>query len=123
MSHGERTSVDLKIKELRKARKVTQQDFASRLSVDVKTVSNWERGETTMSAEQLWNCAVALDSDPNTILGWPSAEPEAHDPVQSQLLHAYDSLNEEGREVAVNVVSGLAGTYPQEPPEVQAESA
>ena len=115
--------MDLKIKELRKARKVTQQDFASRLSVDVKTVSNWERGETTMSAEQLWNCAVALDSDPNTILGWPTDEPAAHDPAHDQLLHAYDSLNEEGREVAVNVVSGLAGTYPQEPPEVQAESA
>ena len=50
-------------------------------------------------------------------MGWyidhPREESTPAPPGGSRLMSAYNALSEEGREVAVNVVSGLTATYPQ----------
>lgn len=107
----------LMLKEIRKKAGVTQTSLAKELGVDTKTVGNWERGETIPNALQVWACAVALGTDPNSVLGWYEEHPRdalPADEAHRQIVSAYDSLSEEGREVAVNVVSGMSATYPQE---------
>lgn len=62
--------MDLRIRELRREAKVTQAELAKLISVDTKTIGNWERGATEPDAKQVWDCAVALKCTPNDILGW-----------------------------------------------------
>ena len=109
-------TVRLMLREIRKKAGVTQIDLAKELGVDAKTVGNWERGETIPNAVQVWACAVALGTDPNEVLGWYEEHPRQSAPpddAHAAIVSAYDSLSAEGREVAVNVVAGMAATYPQ----------
>lgn len=110
--------MEIAIKKLRKQKRMSQTDLAESVGVNLRTVGAWERGETIPNALQVWACAVALGTDPNEVLGWYEEHPRASsappDGAHRQILDAYDSLSEEGREVAVNVVSGMARTYPQE---------
>ena len=111
--------MNLCLKRIRKENGISQADLAKRLSVDIKTVGNWERGKTIPDAEQVWNCAVALGCTPNDLCDWYATHPREGDAPASQgerrLVSAYDALSEEGREVAENVVTGLLATYPQRP--------
>lgn len=110
--------MEIAIKKLRKQKRMSQTDLAESVGVNLRTVGAWERGETIPNALQVWACAVALGTDPNEVLGWYEEHPRASsappDDAHRQILDAYDSLSEEGREVAVNVVSGMTRTYPQE---------
>ena len=106
----------LMLKEIRKKAGVTQTSLAKELGVDTKTVGNWERGETIPNALQVWACAVALETDPNSVLGWYEEHPMeaiAPDPAHRGLVESYDSLSEEGREVADSVMAGLRVTHPK----------
>ena len=49
--------MNLKLKQVRKENGYSQADLADALSVDIKTVGNWERGKTLPDIEQLWKCA------------------------------------------------------------------
>lgn len=107
----------IRLMELRKAAGYKNRDeFAAKLGVNKYTYRSWESGAAMMNAEQVWACAVALGTDPNEVLGWYEEHPRAAAPpddAHRQIVAAFDDLSEEGREVAVNVVSGMARTYPQ----------
>lgn len=62
--------MELRIRELRKAKGLSQTELATMLGVSLRTVGSWERGENSPDAEQVFNCARALDCTPNDILGW-----------------------------------------------------
>lgn len=68
--------MNLCLKTIRKENGISQADLAKRLSVDIKTVGNWERGKTIPDAEQVWNCAVVLGCSPNDICGWYIDHPD-----------------------------------------------
>ena len=108
--------MEIAIKRLRKAKRMSQTDLAEQVGVNLRTVGAWERGETIPNAVQVWACAVALGTDPNEVLGWYEEHPRQSAPpddAHAAIVSAYDSLSAEGREVAVNVVAGMAATYPQ----------
>lgn len=120
--------MEIAIKRLRKQKRMSQTELAESVGVNLRTVGAWERGETIPNALQIWACAVALGTDPNEVLGWYEEHPRAAAPPDEgheQIVSAYDSLSEEGREVAVNVVSGLSARYPQgrDQPQVVAQDA
>lgn len=109
-------TVRLMIRDVRKKAGITQLGLAKEIGVDTKTIGNWERGETIPNAAQVWACAVALGTDPNTVLGWYEEHPReapAPDPAHRGLVESYDSLSEEGREVADSVMAGLRVTHPK----------
>lgn len=84
--------MNLRLLELRKAKDLTQSEFAKAVGVSPKTVWNWESGQTYPDAEQLWNCAEALDCTPNEILGWyetHSREPVLEDAFERELVDCY----------------------------------
>ena len=106
----------LKIKELRKESRMSQTELAEAIGSSLRTVGAWERGENVPNAEQVWACAVALGTDPNTVLGWYEEHPReapAPDPAHRGLVESYDSLSEEGREVVDSVMAGLRVTHPK----------
>lgn len=106
--------MELQLRAIRKKAALSQQELADVLGVDVKTIGNWERGSTMMSLEQVWNCAVALDSTPNDICGWYLEYPHDEviparidDPLKRQVVDAYDSMTQAGRESLAGVAKGL----------------
>ena len=93
--------MNLKLKQVRKENGYSQADLADALSVDIKTVGNWERGKTLPDIEQLWKCAKALNTDPNDLLGWyeehPEDRPAAPAGAEGELLYCYRQSTEKRR--------------------------
>ena len=114
--------MELQLRSIRKKAALSRQELADVLGVDVKTIGNWERGSTMMSLEQVWNCAIALGSTPNDICGWYLEHPHDEavparrdDPLKRQVVDAYDSMTQAGRESLAGVAKGLA-TLPENRP-------
>lgn len=51
----------LKLKEIRKSRKFSQQDMANMLNIKVRTYASWERQENNLSLENAIKIADILD--------------------------------------------------------------
>lgn len=85
----------LKLKALRKAAHVSQEELAEKIGISARSIGAWERGQTTTNIEQAWNCAVALNCTPNDLLGWYDEHPEDRpasppaDPAAAELVDAY----------------------------------
>lgn len=60
------------IKQLRKAKGLTQEDLADMLHVVRQTVSKWEKNLSVPDADLLQRLAVALDTDVEVLLGLKS---------------------------------------------------
>ncbi|MBY4798317.1 helix-turn-helix domain-containing protein [Collinsella sp. AGMB00827] len=103
----------LKIRELRKARGITQGNLAALLSVDIKTVGNWELGKTLPDISQAWNIAVALNTDLNELLGWYEDHPMTGSPHISHdeeiLLRDYRAATPERRRALTMTARDYAG--------------
>lgn len=68
--------MNVQLMRLRKAAGYSNRDdFAKKIGVNKYTYRSWEFGAAMMSAEQVWNCAVALGCTPNDILGWYEDHP------------------------------------------------
>lgn len=93
--------MNLKLKQARKENGYSQADLADALNVDIKTVGNWERGKTLPDIEQLWKCAIALNTDPNDLLGWyeehPEDRPTAPAGAEGELIACYRQSTEKRR--------------------------
>ena len=111
----------LKLKALRKAAHVSQEELAEIIGISARSIGAWERGQTTMNAEQLWNCAVALGTTPNDLLGWYDEHPEDRpappgDPMAADLVDAYGRCTPERRAALVQSARDAAlasGEAPQ----------
>ena len=66
----------LKLRELREAAHLNQSDIARIAGVDLKTAGSWDRGKTYPKADAIWLLCEALNTDPNTMLGWYDEHPE-----------------------------------------------
>ena len=105
----------LRLREIRKAKKITQGDLASMIGVTERIVGCWEREDTAMSLSDAVDCAKALGCTPNDLCGWDDgddAAPEAacrpDDPLKRQVVDAYDSMTQAGRESLAGVAKGLS---------------
>lgn len=121
--------MEIQLKRLRKeAGYKSRREFADALggSFNERRITSWENGERMMSLEQACVLADFLHCSLDELAGRrfvPAAAPP--DEGHREIVSAYDSLSEEGREVAVNVVSGLSARYPQgrDQPQVVAQDA
>lgn len=113
----------LRLREIRKAKKITQGDLASMIGVTERIVGCWEREDTAMSLSDAVDCAKALGCTPNDLCGWdeggdasaPEAACRPDDPLKRQVVDAYDSMTQAGRESLAGVAKGLA-TLPENRP-------
>lgn len=49
---------------------ITQEDLANRAGVSQSAVFQWEDGNSTPTAQNIYSLAKALGCDPNFLIGW-----------------------------------------------------
>jgi len=82
------------IKNLRKARGLSQEELAARLHVVRQTVSKWEKGLSVPDSELLIRLAEALDTDVQTLLG-ETVEEKGEAEAIRVLAAKLETLNEQ----------------------------
>lgn len=98
----------LRLREIRKAKQLTQDDLASKIGTTKRIVGSWEREEAAMSLSDAVDCAKALGCTPNDLCGWDEAACRPDDPLKRQVVDAYDSMTQAGRESLAGVAKGLS---------------
>ena len=69
-------SKGLRIKELREAKNLTQEELAKLLNTKRQTISKYEKGiVTNIPSDRIEELAKILDSTPEYILGWEEEKP------------------------------------------------
>jgi len=113
--------MELKIREMRKSLHLSQTDFAELVGVSLRTVGAWERGETLPDAEQIWNCAVALNCTPNDVLGWEETK-DIYDSNEAALLVNYRNLTPDRKRALLTTAADGAASSRETPeiPKIQA---
>ena len=66
-------SVGRHIRQLRMAKKLTQEELAEKLHVTRQAVSAWERGQTQPDLDTLERIAQALDTEVTALIYGPDA--------------------------------------------------
>ena len=110
--------MEIQLKRLRKeAGYKNRRDFATALGGNFteRRITSWENGERMMSLEQACVIADFLGCSLDELAGrrFEATEAIAPDPGHRDLVESYDSLSEEGREVADSVMAGLRVTHPK----------
>ena len=80
------------LKNLRKAKGLSQEELASRLHVVRQTVSKWEKGRSVPDAELLIRLAEELDTTPAALLGPELPQAAEADRVAEQLGRINEQL-------------------------------
>lgn len=105
MSKGER------IRELRRAKGISQMDMARLLNTTKQTISKYENGiVSNIPSDKLEAMASLLNSTPEYILGWEEEKPTVDDGLtdgQRKLIDFARSLTEEQAAVALRVLRSL----------------
>ena len=78
--------MNLRLKELRNRRGMSQEDVANALRIKKSRYGTWERGERMMSLEQAYDCAVVLGCTLNDLVGMSN---EALAPDEVDLVSCY----------------------------------
>lgn len=99
--------MNLRIRSMRKAANLSQEEFATLVPVSSRTVGSWERNESVPNAEQIWRCAEIFNTDPNTLMGWSDEEAGSHlDSFEHELIECYRESTSEGRVVILGNARG-----------------
>ena len=81
------------LRNLRKAKGISQEEMAAELSVVRQTVSKWENGLSVPDAQMLIKIAKVLDTSVNVLLG--ETVPENEDSEIRMLAEKLEKLNEQ----------------------------
>ena len=81
------------IKNLRKARGLSQEELAIKLNVVRQTVSKWERGESVPDAAMLIALAEELDTSVGALLGEAAQPPLSDEPSLQSVAQKLEVIN------------------------------
>ena len=98
--------MELRLKELRKSRNLSQEDMAQSLEVKKSRYGTWERGERMMNLEQAYNCAIVLGCTLNDLVGMSSSRVFA-DPRQGRINEQYEEMNDRGQQRIADSVDDI----------------
>ena len=108
MTTGER------IRQLRIEHQMTQEELGARIGVQKAAIYKYENGlVVNLKRSILEKLAIVLDTTPTYLMGMEDSAQQANvqlTPQQSTLLAAFDQLNEEGQQKAVDYVDNLVLT-------------
>lgn len=82
----------LMLKPMRRAKGMTQAQFAKLIDVSERKLASWERGETNILLEDAFRCAIVLGCDVNDLCGWPKGKNEGRsfdDGYENELISRY----------------------------------
>ena len=69
------------LKNLRKAKGLSQEELAQKLNVVRQTISKWEKGTSVPDSEMLIKIAEALDTTPAYLMGWEIEHENKEKPI------------------------------------------
>lgn len=96
----------LLLKECRKKAGIkTQKEMATRLDVTERTYAAWERGETQITLENAYRCAVLLGCTVNDLCAFPDSVQTG----ENKLVRLYRSANEQGKSAIMAIAENQAG--------------
>ena len=76
--------MNLKIRQYRESRGLTQREFAKAIKKSVGTIQSWEREDSYPNADMLWRLCEFFGTDPNDLMGWWDEHPQETPPVLTQ---------------------------------------
>lgn len=86
--------------------------FAEAVGLSVGTYTDYEQGRRQFTLEKAWEFADALNCTLDELAGRESPPARIDDPLKRQVVDAYDSMTQAGRESLAGVAKGLA-TLPE----------
>lgn len=102
--------IGIRIRELRRAHKLTQEDLASRTSRSVDTISALERGLALPGFDTLTRLAEALDVSVGILFGYERPnDSDRRVSLMTRLLGHAEHLSDEQLAIAVAQIAVLAG--------------
>ena len=109
----------LKLREIRKAKKITQGELAMKIGVSERIVGGWERGETGLPLDDAYRCALALGCTPNDLCGWYDEHPRQEAPAslppeESELMRNYRACTPQWRSTISMTARAAAGESREE---------
>lgn len=106
--------MELKMKQLRVARGLSQKEVAALAGMQVRRYGSYERGERSITLDDAAKIADALQCSLDELAGrkWP--QNLFADPRQTQLNADYEYMDEPGKIAAANAVRGIAAGIARE---------
>lgn len=98
--------MEINLKEIRKELGMSQQQLADALSVDKKSVGNWERGTTEPSLAMACRICNALECTPNDLCG---ISRETITRSEQMLIDAYRACTPERKRALDMIARDFAG--------------
>lgn len=89
--------------------------FAEHMGLNPNTYTDYEQGRIDFTLEKAWEFADALNCTLDELAGRESPPARIDDPLKRQVVDAYDSMTQAGRESLAGVAKGLA-TLPENRP-------
>lgn len=107
----------LSMRELRKSKKLTQQQVADAIGATKRQVGAWERGENDLPMDYAFEIADLLDCTVDDIAGRESTVSyyaiDLNKVECDELCELYRSMTDEGQHQLLVYARGLAATYPK----------
>ena len=82
--------------------------FAEAVGLSVGTYTDYEQGRRQFTLEKAWEFADALNCTLDELAGRESPPARIDDPLKRQVVDAYDSMTQAGRESLAGVAKGLS---------------
>lgn len=109
-----------RVRELRKARKMTQPQLAKQLGVSLATIQNWEAEKTDMTGYSLAMLCEFFDVSPSEVYGDGSKSPDWE--MKSELLQIFSNVSNEGKRAILSAARGILEGFQVEVIDVELEA-
>lgn len=105
--------MNLKLRQYREDRNMTQQELAKAIGKSFRTVQAWEREESSPNAEMVWRLCEVFGTDPDDLLGWwdehPRDESPGLAPEEAEVLGCYRASTPQWRNNIAMTARAAAG--------------
>ncbi len=110
---GECNLLNVKIKNARQAKGMTQEELAIRLNVTRQTVSKWEKGSSVPDSETLIKLSEVLNVTVSDLLGTNTNKSMSNDDLAEQLARINEQLAVKHRrdKIITKIVAVIVGFF------------
>lgn len=98
-----------RVRDLRKARNMTQPQLASELGVSLATIQNWESEKTDMTGWSLYMLCEFFGVTPDEVYG-DGARSKSWE-AETELLQLFRNMTDDGKKALLATARGLSEAY------------
>lgn len=117
--------MNLKLKQMRVAAGLSQEDMATKLGIKKTRYGSWERGERMLSLAQAYDCAEILGCSLDELAGRNAPGRRFFVPGQAELNECFEACTDANRVTVIEVARAMrdrsGGTAERGPMEAEVE--